>query len=243
MIGFSPRVEPPAPGARSDSTSPCSKSGWQLQAARAGAAVGPGPVGDLQAAVAEDRGGTVSRRLPEVDDQHVARHGDVVLEELEAAAHEGVHADEDAAGPLQGARRHAGAPHGKGDGRHDPGRVHPHDAAAVGDRRVDGVNLALQPGESRPRELDDHPHDLGIARDTEVGGRELCRGARGERQRDERRGEQRDGQRDERRGPGARHGWTVAHPQRSRQAARGARLPAPSRIGILPRCSWTPRTP
>ena len=67
---------------------------------------------------------------------------------------------------------------GKATATADPGRVHPHDAAAVGDRRVDGVNLALQPGESRPRELDDHPHDLGIARDTEIGGgRAEARGA------------------------------------------------------------------
>ena len=85
VIGFSPSVEPPAPGARNESTSPCSKSGCELQAARAGAAVGPRPVGDLQAAVAEHRRGPVGRRLPEVDDQGVARHRHLVLQELEAA--------------------------------------------------------------------------------------------------------------------------------------------------------------
>ena len=148
----------------------------ELQAARAGAAVGSRPVGDLQAAVAEHRRGPVGRRLPEVDDHGVARHRHLVLQELKRAR-VGPPPGRGSPGPPDHARRDPGG----GDRRRargDPGPVdadHARPSAISGSMRVDlprEARAAGRPRSGRPR------GDLRVARDAEVGGRERGRCAR-----------------------------------------------------------------
>ena len=232
VIGFSPSVEPPAPGARNESTSPCSKSGWSSRP-RARAR----PLVPVQLVICRQPSlSTVAARSAVAFQRSMIRAlrgTDTLYCRNLKRPWAPLHPDEDAPGPPDHARRDPGG----GDRRRargDPGRVDADHAPPVGDLRVDGVDLPREAREAGAREVDDHADDLRVARDAEVGGRERGRCARREREREQRREEA--GERQGPGGEGGRHGPKAAPRGAGASRPRPAPgLPAPARAGILRR--------